>query len=160
MNEQEIVVYKIEQPYTKHIMEVSSTVGVSDIKSIKYIFCRANMIVDAQFYYTNPLMYVFVDNILPDFAKLYENYYLIPPRLYDAIDIDESYVAVNERFIETISSLLLISEKEKSKEALQAPEDQPTYILDSMFTLYQESGLYIIGIEWSGSTPSHERVAR
>lgn len=147
MNEQEVVVYKMEQPYTAHIMEVSSTVGASDIASVKDIFMTANMIVDAQFYYTNPLMYVFVDNILPDFAKLYENYYLIPPRLYDAIDIDYSYFAVNQRFIETISSLLLISGKEQLKKALQAPEDQPTSILDSLFNLYQEAGLYLIGIE-------------
>lgn len=147
MNDQEIVVYKIEQAYTAHIMEVSSIVGVSDIASLKDIFREANMIVDAQFYYTNPLMYVFVDNVLPDFAQLYENYYLIPPRLYDTIDIDHSYFAVNERFIEKISSLLLISGKEQLKKELQAPEDQPTSILDSVFNLYQASGLYLIGIE-------------
>lgn len=147
MNEQEIVIYKIEQPYTAHLMEISSAVGVSDIESIKEIFMRANMIVDAQFYYTNPLMYVFVDTILPEFAKLYEGYYLIPPRLYDSIDIDYSYFAVNERFIETISSLLLISEGEQVKKELQAPEDQPTSILDSLFNLYQEAGLYLIGVE-------------
>ena len=147
MNGQETVIYTIEQPYTQHAMEVSSTVGISDIEAIKDIFMTANMIVDAQFYYTNPLMYVFVDEVLPDFAKLYENYYLIPPRLYDSIDIDYSYFAVNERFIDSISSLLMISGKEHVKKELQAPEDQPTSLLDSVFNLYQEHGLYVIAIE-------------
>lgn len=147
MTEQQMIVYKIEQPYTQHLMEVSSSVGASEIEAVKNIFTQANMIVDAQFYYTNPLMYVFVDNILPDFAKLYEDYYLIPPRFYDIIDIDESYIAVNECFIETISSLVLLSGNEQVKKELQAPEDQPTSVIDSLFNLYQEVGFYLIGIE-------------
>lgn len=107
------------------------------------------MIVDAQFYYTNPLMYVLIDSVSSDLARLYENYYLIPPRLYDSIQLNEDFFAVNGMFIKTIGSLSQLSEESASvkapREELQYPKDKPS-IEDSLFNLYQQKGLYLVGI--------------
>ena len=107
------------------------------------------MIVDAQFYYTNPLMYVLIGDIAPGFACLYDNYYLIPPQLYDAIQLGDDFFAVNESFIKWIGSLSQLSEDSASvkapKKELQDPNDEPS-IGDNLFDLYQKQGLYLIGI--------------
>ena len=150
MKEQHTIICKIEQPYTHNMMEIYSTIKNADIEKIKGVFSRANTIVDAQFYYTNPLMYVFVDEISPHYAKLYENYYLIPPKLYDSMEINDSYVAVNSKFIEKISSLSQLSENnidmKPNKEPFMDAQDQLDSPTESLFNLHQAYGLYIIGI--------------
>lgn len=151
MMQKQITVYKLEQPYTFHVMEICSIAEISDIEKVKAMFSRANMIVDAQFYYTNPLLYIFLDDgIEKDFAQLYENYYLIPPRFYDSIEINDDYFAVNQTFISKIGSLTQFSEESATvkppRKELQALEDQGDSIHDSYFDLYQSHGLYMIGI--------------
>ena len=150
MKEQHMIICKIEQPYTYNVMEICSTVKNADIEKIKQVFSRANMIVDAQFYYTNPLMYVFVDEISPHYAQLYENFYLLPPRFYDNMEINDSCLAVNSKFIEKISSLSQLSENsidmKPNKEPFMDAQDQPDSPIESLFNLHQEYGLYIIGI--------------
>lgn len=149
MKEKQMFIYKLSQPHTQHVMEICSTVGAAELSQVKEIFSRANMIVDAQFYYTNPLMYVLIDSVSSDLARLYENYYLIPPRFYDAIQLNEDFFAVNEMFVKTIGSLSQLSEEsgglKAPRQELKNPKNEPS-IEDSLFELYQQKGLYLIGI--------------
>ena len=94
-------------------------------------------------------MFIFIEDAIADAAQLYDNYYLLPPKLYDSLDMDTSYIAVNSVFLKHICSLTQLTEdvgmKGERKE-LQAPEDSNAGAMDSLFMLYQEHGLYIIGI--------------
>ena len=146
-----LTIRKIEQPHTKHIMEVCASDDKFDIQEVTTTFSKACTIVDAQFYYTNPLLFVFVKKEdCTEFAHLYADYFLIPPRYYDTIDIDTNCIAANAVFIDHICSLSGLSEEEPrvkhSQKELQEREDTAPHTLNSLFELYQEKGLYIIGI--------------
>ena len=151
MKEQRMMIYRIEQPHTYHLMEIWATEEVSTVDDIVKKFSRANTIVDAQFYYTNPLLYISCDEVSTEYAQLYEGLYLIPPKLYDTIEFGNGPLAVNSKFIEEIGSLSEMSDNIASpkplRQELMGPEDQEPSVLDSLFSLYQEQGLYIIGIE-------------
>lgn len=151
MKEQRMMIYRIEQPYTYHLMEIWATKEVSTIDDVMTKFSRANTIVDAQFYYTNPLLYISCDEISPQYAKLYEGLYLIPPKLYDTIEFGDGPFAVNSKFIKDIGSFQEMSDNiatpKPLRQELMGPEDQEKSVIDSLFNLYQKHGLYIIGVE-------------
>ena len=83
--------------------------------------------------------------------QLYKGLYLIPPKLYDTIELGNGPFAVNSKFIEEIGSLSEMSDNIASpkplRKELMGPEDQVKSDIESLFRLYQEQGLYIIGIE-------------
>ena len=144
-----LTICKLQQPHTKYIMEVGIAGDAMSLDAIKATFLKACMIVDAQFYYSNPLLFVFIEDVPADAAKLYDTYYLLPPKLYDIIDVDTSHIAVNTVFLKHICSLTQLTEDTSLKgerKELQAPEDSDAGMLNSLFRLYQEQGLYIIGI--------------
>ena len=147
-----LTVRKIEQPYTKHVIEAGVVDDKYDIQEVMPIFSKACMIVDAQFYYTNPLLFVFIsEKESENFAQLYDNYYLIPPRFYDTISIEMDCLAINAMFIKHICSLVELAEEEPTlkptTKELQERETSPPNALHSLFALYQEQGLYVIGIK-------------
>ena len=145
-----LTICKRQQPHTKDIIEVGIVGDAVSLDAISETFLKACMIVDAQFYYSNPLLFVFIEDVPSYAAKLYDNYYLLPPKFYDTIDIDTSHIAVNAEFIKHICSLTQLTEDASLKgerKELQAPEDSDPGPLNSLFTLYQEYGLYIIGIQ-------------
>ena len=86
-----------------------------------------------------------------EFAQLYESYFLIPPRYYDTIDVNTTCIAVNAIFIKHVCSLSELSEEEPKLKhpykELQEEVDTTPNVLNSFFELYQEKGLYIIGIK-------------
>ena len=146
-----LTIRKIQQPHTKHILEICVANDKIDISKIVSDFSRACTIVDAQFYYTNPLLFIFVDPMdCSEFAQLYVDYFLVPPRYYDAIEINTDAIAVNASFIHQICSLNEFSEEDPSlkqthKEFQENVDTQPSP-LNSLYQLYQDKGLYIIGI--------------
>lgn len=147
----QLTIKKIEQPYTKHILEIGVADDKFDANVLTPIFSKACTIVDAQFYYTNPLMFVLsTPEQCKEFALLYDNYYLIPPRFYDTIDINLNCLAVNYRFVQDVCSLALLAESEPqlkhSQKELDNPQETPPNRLNSLFDLYQQKGLYVIGI--------------
>ena len=145
-----LTICKLQQPHTKYIMEVGIVGDAVSLDAIKATFLKACMIVDAQFYYSNPLLFVFIEDVPADAAKLYDSYYLLPPKFYDTIDVDTSHIAVNAVFLKHICSLTQLTEDASLKgerKELQAPEDSDAGMLNSLFMLYQEYGLYIIGIQ-------------
>lgn len=150
MKEQRVTIHRIEQPYTFHLMEIWAA---KDVLTDDFVakFSRANTIVDAQFYYTNPLLYILCDEVPPQYAQLYEGLYLIPPKVYDTMELGHGPFAVNEKFIEEIGSLPEMSDNIASpkplRQELMGPEAQVKSDIESLFDLYQEHGLYIIGIE-------------
>ncbi len=85
-------------------------------------------------------------------TQLYGDYFLIPPRFYDAMDMDVQMLAVNAEFITQFGSLSQQSPrtsglKEPNNEFKEkAPKEGNHDILDSLFFRHQEKGLYIIGI--------------
>lgn len=147
-----LTIRKIEQPHTKHLLEIGVENDRFDIQAVTPIFSEACTIVDAQFYYTNPLLFIFVEpDACDDYAQLYGDYFLIPPRYYDTIDIDTDCIAANAVFIDHICSLSGLSEEEPrlkhSHKELQERSDTAPNTLNSLFELYQEKGLYIIGVQ-------------
>ena len=144
---------QIQQPHTLDILEVCLLNDDIVFETILPIFSKACEIVDAQFYYTNPLLFVLVDESgCIDFAKLFDKYYLIPPKLYNSLELNTECIAVNATFVKRICSL---SQFSPETPGLNTPNktleviDETAYSLTSLFRLYQEKGLYIIGI----STP-------
>lgn len=159
-----LTIRKLQQPYTKHVMEIGVAGDGTLIDTVSQAFSKACEIVDAQFYYTSPLLFIFLDDVPQDAAKLYDTYYLLPPKLYDSLDIDTSHLAVNQVFLKHICSLTHLSEDASVKgerKELQAPEDSNAGVMDGLFELYQEYGLYIIGVlmeEHSGIPETQEEA--
>lgn len=153
MNSNQLLIYKVEQPKTLNIIEICLlSPQTQQMEHIQSVFSQAVEIVDAQFYYTNPLLFVFVNEAeCKDFAELYDGYFFIPPRLYDAIDIAAESIAVNAEFIKQIGSLATISENEARLNPAQDeynydPSHESASVFNNIFQLYQEKGLYMIGI--------------
>ena len=84
-----------------------------------------------------------------NFAKLFDKYYLIPPKLYNSLELNTECIAVNATFIKRICSLSQFSPETSGlntpNKALEV-RDETAYSLSNLFQLYQEKGLYIIGI--------------
>ena len=93
MAAQDVIIYRLEQPYTEHLMEICAIGETFQKEQMQSIFSKANMIVDAQFYYTNPLLYILLDKVSPHYANLYGNYYLLPPKTYDSLKFDTNHLA-------------------------------------------------------------------
>ena len=138
-----ILIQQIQQPHTKHVLEVCTTQSAFDEELVS-LFSKACEIVDAQFYYTNPLLFVFVDaEDCEEYAQLYDDYFLIPPKLYNTLDLDVEFVAANIRFLENICSLSQIGKTTTRALEAETPVPNP---FENLFKLYQDKGLYLIGI--------------
>ena len=153
MKQNQLIIHKIEQPHTLHLLELYVTNTVANVEKHLSTFSKADEIVGAQFYYTNPLLYVLVDDeACEDYAELFADYFLIPPRFYDAIEMDFEVFAVNDEFIKQFGSLSQHSQERVSLRELndeyidKAPDQGNHDILDNLFFRYQEKGLYVIGI--------------
>ncbi|MDE0316408.1 MAG: hypothetical protein OXM61_16085 [Candidatus Poribacteria bacterium] len=74
----------------------------------------------------------------------------VTPIYSKLIDIDTNCIAVNAVFIDHICALSEFSEDEprikRSHKELQEQDHTELKIMNSLFELYQEKGLYIIGI--------------
>ena len=139
---------KVELPRTERLLEVSTESDYEDVEEWIPLFSKACEVVDAQFYYTNPLMFVPVDEDEVDLmVELYQNYYLIPPKFYDRMDLDLGVVAVNQIFLEIIGSLATISQGAGLvSKHVEYTDDVFNEQLSSLFALYEQKGLYIIGV--------------
>ena len=100
------------------------------------MFLQADKIIDAQFYYTNPLLYVIIDKIDGDatvkHGSLYDNYYLLNTESWHDIDAKYPVFAVNETFREQVAWT-----SEKTPNFFQA---------ENLLQLHHACGLYVIGI--------------
>ena len=148
---QSFVAFNDTLPKTCHPYQICAS-EIADIDTHKADFEIAINIVDAQFYYTNPLLFVFVKSEeCEEFAQLYGDYFLIPPRYYDALDLDTRCIAANFVFIDHICMLSELSKDEPrlkhSHKELQEQADTQPNMLNSLFQLYQEKGMYIIGVK-------------
>ena len=153
MKQHQLTIHKIEQPHTLHLLELYVTSATVSVENYLSIFSKADEIVGAQFYYTNPLLYTLVDGQdCADYAQLYGDYFLIPPRFYDAIEMDFEVFAVNDEFIKQFGSFAQHNQERASLKELndeftdKAPDQGNHDILDNLFFRYQEKGLYVIGI--------------
>lgn len=139
-----ISIRQIQLPHIEHVMEVCTTLGTFD-ENLLSVFSKACEIVDAQFYYTNPLMFIFVDSEdCETYAQLYDNYFLIPPKLYNSLDLDVECVAVNTVFLEHICSLSQIGKA--TTRSLEKETEKDINSFENIPKLYQDKGLYLIGI--------------
>ena len=153
MKQHQLTIHKIEQPHTLHLLELYVANAYANVETYLSTFSKADEIIGAQFYYTNPLMYILIDaEDCADYAQLYADYFLIPPRFYDAIGMDFEVFAVNDEFIKQFGSFSQHTQervplKELNDEFTDKAADQGNHdILDNLFFRYQEKGLYVIGI--------------
>lgn len=141
---QNVIIQRLEQPYTAHLMEICSTGEVAERAQMQSIFSKANMIVDAQFYYSNPLIYILLSGeVSTHYANLYANYYLLPPKIYDSLTFDTNHIAVNAKFLDDIGSIADLLSGHNNRKELELNEGKAD---NSLFGLYQSFGLYIIGV--------------
>ena len=91
-------------------------------------------IVGAQFYYSNPFLYLFLnpkEDLMPH-GKLYHNIYLLSPQHWNHLDMQNGIIAVNQAFLDAIGG---------SKEFLN------DFNIDTLTQHHNEIGLYLIGIQ-------------
>lgn len=125
---------------TENIIELTDkrfNIAFGDFKLIKSVTeqCRnAVMIVDAQFYYTNPLFFIFIDDV-SEHACLYDNYYLVDASKWDEIILLHDIFVVNQNFLDDLPPVNLL--------------DNFSNLLPNLKEYHQEFGLYIIGIKIS-----------
>ena len=93
---------------------------------------KAIDIVDAQFYYTNPLMFAILDADadVSKHARLWGNYYLLDVETWDTVALIDDIFAVNQTFDEIIG----VGD-------LSELDD-----LNALHALHAQHGMYIIGI--------------
>ena len=153
MSQDYLAIRKIYQPHTRHILEVCTSDSEEKLKEFTAAFSEACTIVDAQFYYTNPLLFVFVEpEDCVDYTCLFDKCFLIPPRFYDTIEIDVECLAVNAAFVKNVGSLSYVSQnaprlKQPKDEFGNSESQDHNTIFDSLFRVYQEKGLYVIGVK-------------
>ena len=136
---------KLEQPCTLRLLEIYSMAGAIG-RELAITFREVDKIIGAQFYYSNPLLYFLIDEVHEEYAELYEDYYLIPPQLYDVADFNLGIFAVNQEFLKQFGSFNQL-EAAGTKEANKVfVEGGAGNILSNLFGLHHEHGLYMIGV--------------
>ena len=125
----EIIKQTIEHPATQHRLEII-TESIDNVIDFTEIFVAADTVVGAQFYYTNPLMYVIVSSDMERHPQLYGNIHLLRVEDWEFI-AHEPIFAVNQNFIEAIGGIT------------------DHYVLDpqTLTEQHEEYGLYLIGIK-------------
>ena len=93
-------------------------------------------IVSAQFYYTNPLLYMFLNGNIEHHACLYDNVYLLNTSLWDEIEVEYPILAVNDLFVKQIG----FDTTDKFSQLTN---------VDTLQIFREQSGLYLIGIDVS-----------
>jgi len=120
-------------PKTHFPFQISAD-NIEDIDTRKADIESAINVVDAQFYYTNPLVFAFAkdspDINLQDWGHLWGNYYLV--NIMDLAEFvpTEAILAVNHRFLEQIGQMNLVMEND---------------MIDFQ-ALHEEHGLYVVAI--------------
>lgn len=109
---------------------VSSTQDV--LSQWASVFIQADKIIGAQFYYSNPILYLLCENPDPDVhARMYGNLYLIDLDKMDDREFETSIAAVNSVFLTSIGSY---------SEAVPK-------VISNLKEYFDKYGLYIIGID-------------
>lgn len=118
----------IEQPATRHRLEIISE-SIQLIEQYTETFLSTDDIVDAQFYYSNPLLYLIINDV-KDQRCLYGNLYLLNVEDWEFLT-HEPIFAINQVFAEKIDTI------------------KYSFVLDPqhMIELHQTHGLYLIGIK-------------
>lgn len=118
---------------THHTYQIYAS-EIAEINKHKTEFQNAIRVVDAQFYYTNPLLFFCVRDIsnvdLSDWGQLWGAYYLVNITDIEEVLFKEEIFAVNERFLEQIGNLDTVMEDENF----------------SFLALHEKHGLYVVAI--------------
>ena len=119
-------------PQTHHEMDIIAE-DLALISSFGDRFIQADAVVGAQFYYTNPLLFLLVsDEDVSRHAPLYGDFYLL--RVEDWLNIELKYpiIAINDLFSERIGN---------TKEIFS------NFNMEKFIAHHDSDGLYIVGIK-------------
>lgn len=107
-------------------------------------FIRADKIVGAQFYYSNPILYLIGQDIDPETcARLYDNLFLMNVDKINPANFDPTITAVNSVFLEKIGSY---AEHQRA--------------VSSNFKDYHNKyGLYLVGINIEAGDVEQSKVS-
>ena len=96
------------------------------------IFTQADKIVGAQFYYSNPILYLVASTLdVANCACLYGDYYLVNHTVEHEHDFIADVAAINEVFLKQIGSY----------------REKHTVVASDFDTLHDETGLYLVAID-------------
>ena len=122
----------VEHPLTQRKLDVVSE-SYELLCQYKDQLLRADDIVSAQFYYSNPLLYLLLDGETQRHACLYDNLYLLNTSMWDEIEIEHLILAVNDLFVQHIG----FENTEKLSQLVNA---------NTLKKFHENYGLYLIGI--------------
>lgn len=125
---------------TGYAFEVVS-IDAEMISKFTPIFQEADKVIGAQFYYTNPVLYMLIDDLDEDAcACMYANYYLINTSGDHSHEFVPGIAAVNYVFLERIGSY-----KENASK------------LGENFEAFRRAhGLYLVGIDVNARSDDNE----
>lgn len=120
------------QPATQYRLKVTAE-SLDLLSQFTEIFAHADDVVGAQFYYTNPILYVLLlpDEDMEHHACLYGNYYLLHIRSWETLEMAHDVIAVNQNFLDDIGSA----------------EDTLMFNITELEKYHNEHGLYLVGIK-------------
>ncbi|MDE0087487.1 MAG: hypothetical protein OXU23_17325 [Candidatus Poribacteria bacterium] len=119
----------IEQPSTRHKLKIISE-SIEDAIDFTETFVAADNVVGAQFYYTNPILYLITVGDIRQHACLYGNLYLLSIEEWEYLEYKPIF-AVNQAFIDRIGSIA----------------DSYTFNPQTLIEQHLEHGLYLVGIK-------------
>ena len=129
------MVQTVEHEETNYSLDIVAR-SLEDITLYTPLLTQADKVVGAQFYYTNPLVYMLVKKLdEAACARLYGDYYLVNTQLEHDHDFISNVAAVNSVFLEKIGSYRDVCDE----------------LFDNFEDFYNKYGLYLIGIDISDS---------